>query len=419
MTGLWASLCLTHHPPLRPRHTTWADINTHQQLMHLSDSYVQSDKDEGAFESGFEELSFHTDIGGVDLSPSITPTHGQTQPQGTNSGTGMSMRGGIRGLVWERSGSGLPTHLHVASSSRSVTPRKAPRSGSGRASPDIDKDESYRPHPDCPISSHLNAPTPLPQPNHKHLYISHAILRRRLRAGQGIPKSMPGTGHTARQPQLVRPRIIDAISSIEAGGLPGHAETIYSLQLIARRMTIKLVHSGPDGQPSRAHTPTPFDRPMGAGSGSPMPSPARPGRTEAEPTVTGRDWLLSASRDHTLRLWLLSCPRPHVVKTFTEGHVGSVLCHATVEIAIKDKERDPHESPASTQSRGRRRSLKPEKTRLVAVSGGSDGRLCLWDVEHGDGRPEVISEEHTDGILCVKADAERVVTSSKGERPSE
>jgi hypothetical protein len=376
--------------------------------MHLSDPYVQSDKDEGAFESGFEDLSFHTDIGGVGVSADMPAS------PGLGSST-MSMRGGLRGLVWERSGSGLP--MHVASGSRGNTPRKNRFSLSLNADMDdtdtseginigkeADGVDTFRKalEADCPLSSHLNEPTAQPSVNYKHLYIAHAILARRLRAGQGLPKLMPGTGHAARQPQLVRPRVIDAISSIEAGGLPGHAETVYALQLVSRRMTIQLVQFGPDGHPSRAHTPTPFDQP-----------PLTPQKAQARTitTVTGRDWLISSSRDHTLRLWHLSCPKPHVVKMFTEGHVGSVLCLAVVDVAVKEV---AQAAPVSPRFRTRRRSLRPVKTRPVALSGGSDGRLCLWDIENGDGRPKITSEQHSDAILCVKADEERVVTSSKG-----
>lgn len=138
-------------------------------------------------------------------------------------------------------------------------------------------------------------------------------------------------------------------------------------------------------------------------------------KTSAGP-VSGRDWLLSASRDHTLRLWQLSSPKPRVVKIYHGGHIGSVLCLSVTSVAPESSRPRRESGPAGSPSRSRRQSRpgSGEGKRLMAVSGGSDGRLCLWDVEHGDGKPEKMIEAHTDSVLCVRADDERVVSSSKG-----
>ncbi len=81
----------------------------------------------------------------------------------------------------------------------------------------------------------------------------------------------------------------------------------------------------------------------------------------------------------TLRLWQLSCPKPKVVKVFHSGHKVSVLSHFVVKPPAKDG--------------------KPE--RVVAVSGGSDGRIRLWDIQHGDEKPERTVQAHFDSVLCV------------------
>lgn len=292
------------------------------------------------------------------------------------------MSGGLRGLVWERNGSGLPLHT-------------SPRGKRAR--------QDSRPAvqaPFQPIPSHLPLPTPQPKPNLKHLYIIHQILSQRI---SGRPISHPSISRPDRPPPI-RPQTIDAIYSIESGGLPGHSESIYALQLISRPMSIQMKPY----QPKYSYNAV--EEIMEDAVSMSRRSNARAGERGTDPVVA-RDWLLSASRDQSLRLWQLSCPRPRVVKVFHGGHTASILCLTLATVPISTTATSPSNSPI----RSKRRHKTHARTRLVAVSGGSDGRICLWDIEKGDGMPEKIIRPHSAAVLAVKADDERVVSSSKGE----
>lgn len=76
-------------------------------------------------------------------------------------------------------------------------------------------------------------------------------------------------------------------------------------------------------------------------------------------------------------------PRP--THAFTGGHTGSVL-----SICIVKSER-------------------------WLVSGGSDGRIVIWDLETGCVVKTLKGKEgHTDSVLCVACDEKRIVSCSKG-----
>jgi WD40 repeat protein len=214
-----------------------------------------------------------------------------------------------------------------------------------------------------PIISSYLPDTELPEVNYKHLYLTHRIISSRIRT-----PSNPTTGEGQR------PLIVDAISSIEAGGLPGHSEAIYSLALFRHPLAFNL---------DIASCLT-CDNGISRGQD-----------TEA----SGRDWLLSGSRDKTLRLWQLDHPKPRVVKVLMGGHTGSVLSTFVVKLS-KASAFDP--------------ASKERKEKILAVSGGSDGRICSWDIK-GDGTPEKQVSAHTDSVLCVKGDTERIVSCSKGK----
>jgi WD40 repeat protein len=234
---------------------------------------------------------------------------------------------------------------------------------------------------DPPVPSHLLSPVPpqMPVVNYKHLYLAHRIISRRIRLS--APKSNETTSA-----QTTMPMIIDAISSIEANGLAGHTEAIYALSLLRHPMTFTLTIKCPCS--------------TGLGSG-PGPELERTGVV-----VSGRDWLLTGSRDRTMRLWQLDCPKPRVVKVFQGGHTGSVLSLFTVQI------KGALESPITSSSN----TYVGTRCRVLAVTGGSDGKICTWDLE-GDGSVENQVLAHPDSVLCVKGDEERIVSCSKGMSP--
>jgi hypothetical protein len=249
-----------------------------------------------------------------------------------------AIRGGFAGVrqsVWERTGLGsLP--IFNPSVKRAIETK-------------VEKQE------EPPISSYLSTTDSIPQVNYKHLYLSRRIISNRIRKDE------------------VRPMIVDAITSIESGGLSGHTEAIYSLSL--------------------------FRHPLIFNIGTPKPNYSflqdseRAGILE----VGGRDWLLSGSRDKTLRLWSLDTPKPKVVKVYMGGHDGSVLSTFVVKLSSSEN------------------GTSIEK--MVAISGGSDGKICRWDIE-GDGRVEKEIMAHTGSVLCVKGDQERIVSCSKGQSSS-
>jgi WD40 repeat protein len=91
--------------------------------------------------------------------------------------------------------------------------------------------------------------------------------------------------------------------------------------------------------------------------------------------ITGRDWLLSGSRDRTLRLWTLNGVRPKVVKIFHGGHEGSILLNVPQTYPPVSPSRYCYETfPASMPSPGTLRS-----------------------------------------VLCVRGNTRHIVTCSKGE----
>jgi hypothetical protein len=319
--GIWASRCLSHSPPIRPSQPSWNDIKTHRNLMYTPANPVPEDLNPEFIDDDLDDR----DMPGI-------------HPQSSLNAVTALPRGGFAGVrqsVWERTGL---ASLPIFTSS----PVKLP------APPTITELE------DPPISSHLStsSETPMPAVNYKHLYLAHRIISTRI------------------QTEEVRPMVVDAITSIESGGLSGHTEAIYSLSLFRHPLTFTInqheaMYNLQDGLP-------------------------KPGRME----VSGSDWLLSGSRDKTLRLWQLDTPKPRVVKVFMGAHEGSVLSTFVVKLSTSDNGR--------------------EGGRLIAVSGGSDGKICRWDVE-SDGTAEKVVVAHTGSVLCVKGDEERIVSCSKGK----
>ena len=364
-SDLWMRKCASHLPPIRPVHTTWADLAVHRHLQHLAadqNSSSASD-DEGRADSSMDEASLHSDerFSHVDV----------LAAQGGLGGGGgidpLAKPSPVRRDVWERSASGLPSHLHASS-----------------CAPTQSKNTNRSIFNDPPILSHLSLPTPLPTPNYKHLYIIHSLLSRRMHSAQ--PHSVPRS-------RKLRVRTIDAFSSFEAGGLPGHSEAIYSLELVRHSMSIRMIPIGEFENQLRPKN-GPFDTLVILAGMSRGPARSSIGPGDGPVVVAGRDWLLSGSRDRTLRLWQMGCPTPRVVKVFHGGHTGSILSHFVVKLSTRNGQSE----------------------RLMAVSGGSDGRICLWDIEHGDGLPEKEEHVHSDSVLCVKGDEQRVVSCSRGEK---
>ncbi|KAL7420155.1 hypothetical protein Q5752_005121 [Cryptotrichosporon argae] len=363
--AVWAQQCAAHVPPIRPLPCTWADLTVRRQLLQLSpEASWDTDESLPAFASGLEE--YHT-----------SDAAGQITSRRAASGGRIS---GV-GKVWERT-NGLPFYAQSPSLSASSSPRP----------PEIQ---------DQLIVSHLALPTSIPRPNYKHLYLTHDMLRRRMCARtRAHPPSLAASPGARRFP---RPYVLNSSSSIRAGGLPAHAESIYSVCLIHHAMAV--TREGPDELAAADVEGLWFDPFAHMDLTGPTPTVApwpdkrvglRGARQSQTLVFTGRDWLLSAARDSTLRLWQLACPQPRVVKVFFGGHESSVLCHYVVELPLH-------------QGKGK----GVGKSRMLAVSGGSDGLICVWDIEGGDGRPEYSWRAHDDSVLFMRGDDERIVSCSK------
>ena len=278
----------------------------------------------------------------------------------------------VRRSVYERSGIGgsLPSHFYQYRG-----PRQRSLKGEALA-------------PDDPISSDQGVDEPMPVVNYKHLYIVHRKLERRFR-DPARSVAYPDTSPASEK--LVTPVTLEAMSSIEAGGLPGHSEIIYALDVVRHPMDIVMdsrtwggsVLSGPYGSLMT----------LSRMSRSSLPHSA----PEDIEVVSGRDWILSGSRDMTIRLWTLSTSRPRVVKVFQNGHEGSVLSIYTYRVPLACPEADK------------------SRSKLMAVSGGNDGTICLWDIEAESRDPIKIINAHDDAVLCVRGDSQRVVSCSRGE----
>jgi len=363
MIALWAMLCLTHDPPLRPAYTTWSDVKMHRQLMHSHIAPSTQYPDEGSSGSDSERDAFDplTAQGGLGGGGGMAPVPGSV------FGTGGHRA--LRRSVYERNGPGSTLPLHY--SSRRNTPIK-------RTGP-----PAMVPQP--PILSDLDTPDIVPQVNYKQCYIVNQKLVKRMRNPYiAIPSPFPSA--TPRTQRLILPNTLDAIGSMEAGGLAGHSEIIYALDMVRHRMKIRTPSRNDDDEEA-----DPYDTIMNlSGLSRAMPR-AGPGRDEF---FEGRDWLLSGSRDKTVRLWALSTTRPRVVKVFHGGHDGSVLSLFAVKMVA--------------QGNG-------QESILWVVSAGSDGKICLWDAENGLGdKPTRSVQAHMDSVLCVRGNKDKIVSCSKG-----
>lgn len=332
-------LCREHVPPIEPAHTTWNDVTAHRALL-AGAANAQRAVDE-SFEYDSED-----DSGLLGGTPAGSPL---PRP--------------LRRAVWERpSGASgvLPSY------------QRSPLAGASGGDPFLASTSGADP----PISSHLVLPTAHPKANYKHLYLVRRILSRRMTDTR--PADLEAASR--RTPSLWEPdvQILTSGSSTALGGLPGHAESIYSLHLFRRFMRVPLSSAGDLVPGLSAAWPSPRMSTSWPGPSSPAPAQV----------VSGRDWLLSGSRDCTLRLWALGT-RPRVVKIFSGGHTRSILTHFVTELPGPDGE-----------------------VRLMAISAGSDGRIVSWDLE-GDGSPETVVQAHSDSIFFMRGNARHLVSCSK------
>lgn len=372
-------LCRYHTPPIIPAHTTWNDLTLHRQILQSSQATPSTSRMYGdeSFEYGEDEDSSH-----ITMSPSP-----------------VARPSALRRAVWERAG-GLPTYQRAVAF----------------ASPSAPPPPDSAPEPLIP--SHLGLPTVMPRVSYKHLYLVRRILSRRMAYLR--PADLESAGRRGGSAWNPRVFIVKPTWSQEHGGLPGHTESIYSLHLIQHHMSIACRIGEVDDALYTLLAPVSSDI-FGATVSSSRPSlassPAR-GSTPSSFSVSGRDWLLSASRDKSMRLWQMS-PTPRVVKVFAGGHSGSILTHFVAEIPVEESCRSPLGSYSGSHARSPPKSPTPmrdgPKTRLVAISGGGDGKICLWDIEHGDGTPEKVIQAHTDSVFFLRGDDERIVSCSKGE----
>lgn len=236
-----------------------------------------------------------------------------------------------------------------------------------------------------PIASHSHEPFPKPHVNYKHLYLLHRIVKQRFISG--------------RQ----RPYILDSRTSCLSGGLEGHREGIYCLQILHDELVVPTTI--PSAMAPQSPTRRSNDTNASAGTS------AAPGLTSARssPTVEGRNWVLSGSRDKTIRLWDLDTLR--VVKIYqsdpalNQGHTNSVLTlHARTVPAMSD---DGSSVGVSGLGGAAGKCVK-------MISGGSDGRLVIWDVLTGKILGQIQAHDRGESVLCVRFDEKRIVSCSKG-----
>jgi hypothetical protein len=239
-----------------------------------------------------------------------------------------------------------------------------------------------------PIASHSHEPFPKPHVNYKHLYLVHRIIKQRFISG--------------RQ----RPYILDSRASSLSGGLEGHREGIYCLQILHEELVVPTTI--PATQPVAPQSPT--RRVVDPAVTGTIPATSAPTRSAS--TVEGRNWVLSGSRDKTIRLWDLDTLR--VVKiyqsdpTTNQGHTNSVLTlHARVVPALTD---------GSGVAGGAGLGGVAGKC-VKMISGGSDGRLVIWDVLTGKILGQIQAHDRGESVLCVRFDEKRIVSCSKGKFP--
>lgn len=282
--------------------------------------------------------------------------------------------------------SGLPVFVLPNSGAQTATSGPAP-SGSSAAYGSATRLSTSPPgltSASLPIASHSHEPFPKPHVNYKHLYLVHRIIKQRFISG--------------RQ----RPYILDSRTSSLSGGLEGHREGIYCLQILHEELVVPTTI--PATQPVAPQSPT--RRVIDPAVTGVTPATSAPTRSAS--TVEGRNWVLSGSRDKTIRLWDLDTLR--VVKIYqsdpatNQGHTNSVLTlHARVVPALSD----------GSGVAGGVGGVAGKCVKMI--TGGSDGRLVIWDVLTGKILGQIQAHDRGESVLCVRFDEKRIVSCSKGK----